>query len=301
MEEIAFNEYKEWYINEYNKEVYRIIKVSNTYPVLLKLREACENNKEIPYNLQKRRRGQTFSDYIEELCKNLIRFNKKIYQEHSGDITRHKVLKKYPDSSIEQILYNDFKLIFLKSDTDLIMLNYFPKNIKVSRVVDFEIANFRKNRAIHVRKLEIEGKVYKTINTYDAFVPFADSMGEEPNLGLNDPFFEAFHKSLKREGIITSNTSGCCCNYEFDSLLDLLDLMILGQIFYYYILNNIIIINDYGIREKETEYEVESSEEEYLEDIFSRVESGVTGYCSICGNEVYDGDSLCSICANNID
>jgi hypothetical protein len=283
-----FNKYIERKYDKNGKEVKKEITVSNTYPVFLKLTEDIDSKRDIPYSIRAKNSHERFSDYFFKVTYNLIEYNKELYQELKDDKTKHKVLYRFKDSALEQVIHNGFKLLFLKSDDDLILLNYINENRSYKPLSRYIIAEFKKYRECHRNTIYIDGKKYLAINTYDAFMSFARINGEVPKRDLNTPFYECFSKSVENEYIEDGVTSRYCD--EYNSLIGYTN-----KRFHYYIIFDKIIINRYEIIDENEDKKIE--DEEYFLDL----DSYFTSECVFCGRPVYDGDIVCSDCANNID
>ncbi|EOD01494.1 hypothetical protein [Caldisalinibacter kiritimatiensis] len=267
----------------------RYITVSNTYPVFLKLKEDLEHGIRIPYDIKKRKRGESFYEYIEEVTRNLIKYNKGIYQDYVDDESKHRVLKKFSDSNLEQIIYNGFKLLFLKSSEDLIFLNYIPKTLSYNPLSDYIIAGFTEHRHYHIYDFDMFGQTMKVINTYDAFMEYSKINNFKANLKMNEPFFSSFDFAVSQGwSIVPDKTSNYC---EEEKYLDE-DLPPLPFArFHYYRIFDKLIVNRYE-KYKDTEE---------IDDVFERLSQSPSGSCAFCGAPVREGDILCSMCANNID
>lgn len=239
----SFNKLIDIEFDSNGRKTKRYITVSNTYPVLQKIREDLEKGVKIPYDIQKRKHGKSISKYIQEVTMNLIRYNKELYLDYIGDDSRHEILKKFGDSSLEQITYNGFKLLFLKSKEDFILLNYIPITHNYYPLTNYIIAKFRRNRSYHIHELNIFGQIMIAINTYDAFMAFSRINKKKANLGMNRPFFSSFNSAVTNGwSVKPEKTSNYCDDVQY-IIPEMIPLQ--HARFHYYRIFNKLIVNEY--------------------------------------------------------
>ncbi|MCY6483258.1 leucine-rich repeat domain-containing protein [Clostridium aestuarii] len=139
---------------------------------------------------------------------------------------------------------------------------------------NYLIPNLEKSK-IEIFSRRISNQIL-VVNTYKAFLSYCDKNNFNVVRTVNKPFYDEFEKALK-------NIEG------FNSILSDFGIKELkndkrGQEYKYIFYNGIFIITHY-IKKDESE----------------DIRKDTHRYCIFCGNEIYNDDIVCSICANNID
>lgn len=225
---------------------------TNTYPVFLKLEQDLNLEQPTPLTFALKDKYEPFKIYLARANNIIINFIKAVYTKYSKINTNaHRILQQHKDGSLEQIIDNQFRLLFLKTNNLVIFLNYTLLNQeKYSYINSNYIADFRKNRNAHVRPMEKNNIKYLVINTFEPFLSFGrlhNINKENVNKKLNIPFFESFERSFiepKQSHITVIN-----CGELNNGLIDT------GRSFDYCILKGVIIITNYYERTIEDELE----------------------------------------------
>ncbi|MBX4267692.1 hypothetical protein [Clostridium estertheticum] len=187
---MKFNE-----ILENETKVDQTITVSNTYPVFLKVQKDMKNGIYLYQELKStiRRSHESISGYSERFNNSLIEFSRNMYSVYkSMGYPIYEKLVESQDYMIEKIAYNNYNVLFLKSYDELILLNYVPINIEISILERFLIPD----EMLHTAETRYRGVNYKAINTFNAFLSFAEINDRGVNKTLNIDFFGNFKRSI---------------------------------------------------------------------------------------------------------
>lgn len=171
-------------------------RVADSYPIFLQVREALWCGKTIFPKLTPFLERERFSE--KELNAALTTAIEATYLDAvlHPDVSDWCVLKRIGQCSIEELKAGKYKLLFLHSPTETILLNYTMEDGQFSPLENYYIARPIENEESHVKEFCIAKKDFEVINTFYAFINFADAYGKELNLALNDPFFEGFWLSM---------------------------------------------------------------------------------------------------------
>lgn len=236
--------YNEIVENEYitgKFEIKEIITVSNIYPVFLKIQEDMSRGIYLYKDLSKQQRkiNEPFIGYIERINNSLIEFIANIYPlyKRSGN-PNYQVVEEWGECKIEQIIYNDYKLLFVKSSSELILMNYLPKTNNTCPVKDFLIPYEIPNYNFYIKNISYRGEKYITVNTFKAFMPYAELNNKPANRGLNNDFFNSFQRSINLDHKYMSQHRTIPELEPDNENYTLLE-------FKFYRFNNIIVISEY--------------------------------------------------------
>lgn len=214
------------------------LEITNCYLVFRKFEHEKRNNLATPFNnIPERNEFKIYTDYVQLATKNIIDYIVKIY-EKSSYTYNHKIIQESGNGqekiNMEQITYDQFKFLFLKTNSSLILLNYinkyenfesyFPLHIKDSNVFAYRVNYLNCN--------------FLAVNTFEPFLNYACKKGKIANRSLNNPFFSEFQSALNNgktynegNGFLRVLESNNGYNKEFRFLR----------------FNDIIIIYDYDI------------------------------------------------------
>lgn len=154
--------------------------------------------------------------YLDTIFKNISLKKSNLISSMLNDLCK----KVYLGQGVETLVYNGeykiekgvlgnkFELLFLRSGDLVILLNYISKDneeeINTGNYKQYLIPYIGLMMSCHVKKIKILGKVYNTINCYNAFIPYVKKMqnkkGDEKaqlDVGYNESFFEGFETSLR--------------------------------------------------------------------------------------------------------
>ncbi len=207
--------------------------VSNTYLVFRKIKDEygdyfSEKNDESLNN--------TLTECIRTICENNI-------LNHDSNLSLIEELKKYKHFTINKEYYynrkfkKDFNLLLLEYETNRILLNYLDSSRKFNKVEDYYIPNiYEKDYFSEI--ISINGKEYTIINTFDAFISFADSNGFLRRSETNREFFGYFIHSL-------SNLNKTLENGTIQDCKDLFCDQECERLYNYAVLDDVILIINY--------------------------------------------------------
>lgn len=239
--------------------------VSNTYPVIRKLYQELKEGKEIPFQLK----SIDYKEFSLDLNDRVRIETEKIYFNNINkivDISSRFNLEK-ESLKIQEILYTKFRLIFLKSKTSIIFLNYHRVKLGGCSLVP----SFIKERSDFIRKLEIKNEYYACINTFEAFLSYCDIK----NLPINKKTNNEFYGDIETDFYSTFITYPT----NKEGILNYFDIN-----YHYYKIGSLIIIdkylkcNDMYVTEKK-DYHIECSENIIKEKLTSnkRYKSNIEG------------------------
>lgn len=239
-----------WYDNDI--EIEQFIKVSITYPVFLKVQEDMKNGIYLYNNLKalQTRQHEKFMVYAQSVNKSLIEFAKELYEGNKKmGYPAHEIILECIGYTIEQVIYGNYKLLFLKSKQELILLNYVLKSTNVNPIQHHLIPWEIPYANIHIQNIVFHNKIYKTINTFNAFMSFVRLNNEVAKKELNQLIFQSFQRSIagsettmaahrKITELDDAAVNSSCCDFKFN------------------VVGNIIIISSYTSLREELASEV---------------------------------------------
>lgn len=224
------------------------IEIYNTYPLFLKLDEDMNNGDFLYFDLREKQwneRYESFSVYVTRINTSLLEFVANVYKNNYYQ-SSIKVLARKTDFQIETIRWGNYYLIFVRVKDKLIFLNYIKATIESvnTPIESYLIPRGIKNEEYHVQNTFFYGNNYRTINTFAAFIPFAQfNNNSVVNIKLNSKFFEGFRHSLNMNYTLGNINLDGRCEFSIGEF-DLKDQKKDGK-FKFIVIYDIIIIYEY--------------------------------------------------------
>lgn len=176
--------------------------ITNTYP-LFKKTELDINKYNNPLaNYEAQMEKETFGNYSNRAQMHITNYMDDTYRR-LGNTSYNTILEEFKDFTINQIIDNKLKLLFIKSTTDLILLNYFEENGPLKYIPDDvfgvgrHIYNFTHN------------KQYRVINTYHPFLGYCKINSIPIEYSSNKPLFESFVIAFRKSSNINDGINTC--------------------------------------------------------------------------------------------
>lgn len=168
--------------------------VTNTYPVFKKSMRDNEKGVYLSKTLSEIKKDNYTSTkkYMDEFNLALNNFVRDCYD------SAREYYRNSDSSSNENIrlfkIDDGYYLYILQSKPYTILLNYEKVDNNTETINKIPMIS---NYEIHVREHEQVDKVFKVINTYNAFLNYTSMNGINQNLDANDLFFNCFFDSIK--------------------------------------------------------------------------------------------------------
>jgi len=205
--------------------------ITNCYLVFRKFELEKKKNLDVPFNnILDKSYFMTPRDYVQAATKNILDYIAELYEGLSYT-NNHIIKERYLELNIEEIISENFRFLFLKSKNDLILLNYI--NIYENFLPDFplEIKDSHKFKRDFVDE-RFEPNEFLVVNTFKPFLKFADAASIEPNISLNEPFFNEFVNSLKNGKMYEDSGRYYCVLSGYN------------KVFSFYCFNNKMVVSD---------------------------------------------------------
>lgn len=204
--------------------------ISNTYLVFRKIK------KEFGFYFDGKD-DVNLNDILIKKIKSICTFN---IVGDSDEFPLMEELKRFKDFSIDREFFyssklkKGFNLLLLEYGRNRILLNYSGAHKDFEPVEEYYIADIYNKKAF-TRNIYIKGKEITIINTFDAFLSFAQLNGLPQHVNTNEEFFGKFINSLSQYDEAFKNGTIQSCN----------DVHSLNCRYSYAVLDNVIIIIGY--------------------------------------------------------
>lgn len=219
---------KDNFSNQIGEEV---LNVTNVYPIFKKIELGIKNNGLVPVVIPPKGNFETYTNYFERANKYIVDYTAEIY-EKLANTKYHTIREHFNYFNIEEIIdeNHEYKHLFIKSNIDLIFLNYI--NMKIGKDFNSYIPEEIPNIELHRYSFCYNNINYWAINTYEPFLNFAyENNYVNVDIFLNHPFFNRFENAFKIQNYYREGIKNVCKNPFTQDCFS-----------YYVFRNNIVII-----------------------------------------------------------